>query len=217
MTVPGLDGTPEDIAALFSIRRPMRSSKLLRLPQRGALGNGLRVVVGAVLASDGSLTVVTRNRRITLKPQADGNTAVVSVEPVDRPVGTRVEIKLGASLPHDPRPFDWAHAACEIRDCGKFYDGKSSPHWYDPVHFHELLLAHGEQPLRALIAQLDGCTGAKAGEIVAAAKLDRANCGASPGSRPSACLRSPEPTLARSPPSGSGWSGKALSRLTIMP
>src|SRR6516165_3112571 len=32
---PGLEGTPEQIAELFSIRRPMRSSKLLRLPQRG--------------------------------------------------------------------------------------------------------------------------------------------------------------------------------------
>jgi hypothetical protein len=31
----GLDGTPEQIAELLSIRRPMRSSKLLRLPQRG--------------------------------------------------------------------------------------------------------------------------------------------------------------------------------------
>jgi hypothetical protein len=39
----GLDGAPEGIAELFSIRRPPRSTKLLRLPQRGALGNGLRV------------------------------------------------------------------------------------------------------------------------------------------------------------------------------
>jgi hypothetical protein len=57
---PGLDGTPEEIAELFSIRRPMRSSKLLRLPQRGALGNGLRVAAGAVLSSQGSLVVITR-------------------------------------------------------------------------------------------------------------------------------------------------------------
>jgi hypothetical protein len=35
---PGIDGEPEEIANLFSIRRPMRSSKLLRLPRRGALG-----------------------------------------------------------------------------------------------------------------------------------------------------------------------------------
>jgi hypothetical protein len=43
----GIDGTPEGVAHLFSIARPMISTKLLRLPTRGALGNGLRVVAGA--------------------------------------------------------------------------------------------------------------------------------------------------------------------------
>jgi hypothetical protein len=51
----GIDGTPQDIARLFSIARPLVSSKLLRLPQRGALGNGLRVVASAVLVSAGTL------------------------------------------------------------------------------------------------------------------------------------------------------------------
>ena len=55
----------------------MVSTKLLRLPTRGALGNGLRVVAGAVLASDGSLVVITRNRRIELRPERDGSTTVV--------------------------------------------------------------------------------------------------------------------------------------------
>ena len=50
----GIPGTDEEIAELFSISRPLTSSKLLRLPTRGALGNGLRVVVGAVLATGGS-------------------------------------------------------------------------------------------------------------------------------------------------------------------
>jgi hypothetical protein len=72
----GIDGAPEDIARLFSIGRPMVSSKLLRLPTRGALGNGLRVVAGAVLASEGTLIITTRNRRIALRPErartADG-------------------------------------------------------------------------------------------------------------------------------------------------
>src|ERR1700683_4107719 len=62
----GIDGTPEEIARLFSIARPMVSTKLLRLPTRGALGNGLRVVAGSVLASGGSLAVTSRNRRIVL-------------------------------------------------------------------------------------------------------------------------------------------------------
>jgi hypothetical protein len=70
---PGIDGTPEEIAELFSIARPMISTKLLRLPQRGALGNGLRVVAGAVLASDGTLVVTTRDRRIVLRPALTTN------------------------------------------------------------------------------------------------------------------------------------------------
>ena len=41
---PGIE--PNEVATLFSIDRPMVSSKLLRLPTRGALGNGLRIVAG---------------------------------------------------------------------------------------------------------------------------------------------------------------------------
>ena len=95
---PGIDGTPEEIARLFSIRRPLVSSKLLRLPTRGAVGNGLRVVAGAVLASGGTLTVITRNKRIELRPERDGSTTVVSVKAVKRPVGTRIEISFGPEL-----------------------------------------------------------------------------------------------------------------------
>ena len=173
---PGLDGTPEQIAELLSVRRPMRSSKLLRLPQRGALGNGLRVVAGAVLASEGSLAIVTRNRRIELCPQANGSTAVVKVTEADRPVGTRIEIGFGAALPDDFDPFAWARKAQMMACAGKSYGGRTSPYWYDAAQFHELLLAYGSQPVRSLIAQFDGCTGGKAGEIVAAAGLDRMAC-----------------------------------------
>ena len=54
------------------------------------------------------------------------------------------------------------------RSTGQTYAGKSSPWWYDAAQFHELLYASGNTPVRELIAQLDGCTGGKAGEIVAA-------------------------------------------------
>jgi hypothetical protein len=173
---PGLDGTPEDIASLFSIQRPMRSSKLLRLPQRGALGNGLRVVAGAVLASEGSLAVITRNQRIELRPQPDGSTTVLRTIAAEKPQGTRIEIGFGPALPNDGNVLLWVHGAVEISNRGKSYEGRSSTYWYDLAQFHELLLAQGSQPLRGLIAQLDGCTGAKAGDIVAAAGLDRMSC-----------------------------------------
>jgi hypothetical protein len=156
--------------------RQMVSAKLLRLPTRGALGNGLRVVAGAVLASNGSLVVITRNRRIVLRPERDGTTRVVRVRPVKHPVGTRIEISLGPALPPDDHALGWAELACALAGKGKTYAGKSSPWWYDAAQFHELITATGAKPVRELIAHLDGCSGAKAGEIVAAARLGRAVC-----------------------------------------
>jgi hypothetical protein len=173
---PGIDGKPEEVAALFSIARPMVSTKLLRLPTRGALGNGLRVVAGSVLASGGSLTVITHNRRIVLRPERNGLTTVVSAKTVNRPVGTRVEISFGPALPCDGNVLLWATVALNFDNPGSVYTGKSSPHWYDAATFHELLDASGNRPVRELVAQLDGCTGGKAGEIVTAAKLGRMLC-----------------------------------------
>jgi hypothetical protein len=173
---PGLDGTPEQIAELFSIRRPLRSSKLLRCPQRGQLGNGLRVVAGAVLASGGSLAAVTRGRRITLRPEPNGSTSVVKVAQAKSSAGTRIEIGFGAALPIDPDPFVWVRAAESVAGAGDHYQGRSSPFWYDAAQFHELMLAFGAQPVRSLIAELDGCTGGKAGEIVGVARLGRLRC-----------------------------------------
>ena len=171
----GIDGTPEDIARLFSIARPLVSTKLLRLSTRGALGNGLRVVAGAVLASDGSLAVITRDRRIELRPERDGTTTVVRTTKVKFPIGTRIEISLGPPLPSDQGALSWAERSCHLAQ-GTTYGGRSSPWWYDLSQFQELLYASGDRPLRELIANLDGCTGAKAGEIVAAAGLSRAIC-----------------------------------------
>jgi hypothetical protein len=171
---PGIE--PEEVGRLFSIARPMMSTKLWRLPTRGALGNGLRVVAGAVLASGGSLTVITRNRRIALRPERDGTTTVVSAAPIEFPVGTRIEISFGATLPQDAHALSWAKLAIYLSRHGQSYAGKSSPWWYDGSQFHELLYASGPTPVREIVANLDGCTGAKAGEIVASAGLTRAIC-----------------------------------------
>jgi hypothetical protein len=172
----GIEGTPEEIAELFSIARQMVSTKLLRLPTRGALGNGLRVVAGAVLASEGSLVVITRNRRIVLRPERDGSTTVISAKPAEFLVGTRIEISFGPALPCDHDALHWGRIACQLAGKGETYRGKSSPWWHDATQFHELLSASGSRPVRELSAHLDGCSGAKAGEIVAAAKLGRAVC-----------------------------------------
>ena len=171
---PGLD--PDEIPNLFSIARPLTSSKMLRLPTRGALGNGLRVTAGAVLASDGKLAVISQGVRLELKPQRDGTTTVIKRTASDWKIGTRIEISFGAALRADPAALFWANAAIGLAEGGSSCIEQSSPHWYDAPQFHELLSAVGETPVRALVASLDGCAGGRAGEIVAAAGLSRKTC-----------------------------------------
>jgi hypothetical protein len=119
----GLD--PDEVAEPFSIGRPLMSTKLLRLPTRGALGNGLRVVAGAVLASDGLLIVTTRDVRLELRPERDGSTSILSRTKVARPVGTRVEIGFGPALPEDANAPLWAKVAIHLAQ-GTGYAGQSS-------------------------------------------------------------------------------------------
>ncbi len=163
---PGIPGSDEEIAALFSINRPLRSSKLIRLPTRGALGNGLRVVAGAVLASGGALTVMTRGRALRLAPRdGDGTTQVAAVRRW-RGRGTRVEVRLGPALEsEDENLFLWAEWTADLAGRGKTYGGRSSPWWYDSDSFWELCSASGDTPVRDLVGQLEGCGGDRAGAI----------------------------------------------------
>lgn len=134
---PGIDGTDEELCRLFSIRRPLTSTKLFRLPTRGALGNGLRVVTGAVLASGGTLAVRTRGRLLELRPKDDGTTEVVDSCRAEE-AGTRVELSFGPALEAN-HPL-WL-ATLAVRMKGTPYLGKSSPWWYDSDSFFELLQA----------------------------------------------------------------------------
>ena len=176
MTAAASTARREEIARLFSIARSMITTKLFRLPTRGALGNGLRVVAGSVLASGGSLVVTTRNRRIKLHPERDGSTTVVRTTPVKFPVGTKIEISFGPAIPEDEHALNWANLAILMSIRGETYAGKPSPWWYDVPQFHELLLASGDTPVRELVSLLDGCTGGRAGEIVAHVGLMRTAC-----------------------------------------
>lgn len=151
---PGLDPT------LFAINRPLRSSKYLRLPTRGALGNGLRVVAGAVAASGGELYVSTGGKRYKIHFQADG-TARPEELGDDRERGTRISFTLG-DMPIDP---SWAQLAVHYAG-GEGYRGKTSPWWYTSENFFELFQAFGGS-VRDLIQQFDGCTGGKGAKIAA--------------------------------------------------
>ena len=111
---PGIDGTPEDIARLFCINRPMVSTKLLRLPTRGALGNGLRVVAGAVLASGGTLVVITRNRASSFAPSATAPPRSSASRRSSSRSAPASRSSFGPALPCDEARSYWAKVACRV-------------------------------------------------------------------------------------------------------
>ncbi len=134
---PGLE--PSIVPTLFSVNRPLLSSKLRRLPQRGMLGNGLRVVAGAVAASQGSLVVETRGRRLVLHiDDITGFTTSVTDEPVPLISGTVVRVALGNGLQFLGDEHLFMQPAISIARSGKSYAGASSPHWYSDKALHRL-------------------------------------------------------------------------------
>ena len=169
---PGLD--PAQVANLFSIKRPLKSTKLLRLPSRGALGNGLRVVAGAVLATGGNLRVSTRSQTLNLIPLADGTTTAEVIGTYDGE-GTRVEVQLGSDAGHiNFGTLIWASRA-KIFSGGERYKGKTSPWWYTSIDFHELCLAAKNTTVRDLVSQFEGCGNSKLGTITTGFKGKQAS------------------------------------------
>lgn len=159
---PGIPGTDAEVASLFSIRRPLVSSKLIRLPTRGAMGNGLRVVAGSVLASAGELIVSTRGRTLRLIPRDSGETDHEVLGPCDRP-GTRVDVRFGRGLVVTDESLEWAYRALDLAgpDAGLSYQGKTSPWWYDSDSFFELCSAATTQTVADLVEVFDGLSGRK--------------------------------------------------------
>lgn len=133
---PGID--PEWIQEYFSINRPMISSKLLRIPSRGALGNGLRVVTGAIIATGGSLMVTTRGATYKIVPQDDG-TSMKEFVCYDDYKGTSILVSLGMRV--NEETLQWGKLAIQFSRNGTMYSGKSLPFWYTSEAFYELINA----------------------------------------------------------------------------
>ncbi|NBK99844.1 MAG: ATP-binding protein, partial [Erysipelotrichia bacterium] len=153
------DGISEDkIAELFSINRPLVSSKLIKLPTRGALGNGLRVVVGAVIATGGKLFIYTNGYKYEIEPQADGTSVTKNIGEFQHS-GTMIEISLGQYEINDI----WASNAI-FYNRGEKYKGKTSGYWYNSESFYEIAQAY-DGTVYDLVTVFDGCTGTKAGKV----------------------------------------------------
>ena len=71
-------GTGVPLEAL-SIKRPLTSSKHWRLGERGALGNGLRAVMGALYILDGKLIVHSQGRATEVYVNDEGDTVTTDM------------------------------------------------------------------------------------------------------------------------------------------
>jgi hypothetical protein len=139
---PGLDRG--QVLRFFAVNRPMVSTKLLRRPTRGAIGNGLRVVIGGAVASGGRLQVESRGARYVLEvDRGTGATLVAEENQSDVVVGTRVTVAFGLALPRGAD--DGGMALQAIRCAGPAAKPMlSHPSWYDEAAFAEL--THAAEP-----------------------------------------------------------------------
>ena len=170
MMVPGIDGDDDYIAHLYSASRLLlTSSKYFRLPKRGALGNGLaRQSLGRVMTVKFVAVRLHQWGRRFADPHGPVNRGISSYSHggLRRP-GTRIEIELGKPLEFEAADLRWEKLPSPPLELQKRkYCGKTSPHWYDPDSFHELLMSikSNETTVREFIAEFDGCS-AKASEI----------------------------------------------------
>jgi hypothetical protein len=133
---PGMDRA--QVVELFAVNRPLTSSKLLRRPTRGAIGNGLRVVIGAAIGSRGELAVESRGRRWRLGvDRTTGSTQVLADEPSACTWGTTVTVRFGPALPSTADDLVWARTAARLAGPAA-RPMLSHPGWYSASAWDEL-------------------------------------------------------------------------------
>jgi hypothetical protein len=166
---PGL--SEKDLLRVFAVNRPLVSSKLVRLPTRGMLGNGLRVVMGAVAAFDGRITVTTRGTRYELgSDSVTGATKLGSSRPARPAPGLIIDLSFPCDLFTDS-DFAAAEDAVDLAQHGTHFDGFSEPSWYSPEGLCDLLAAAPQgarlskvvEDVFSVVAGNAGCYGGRGG------------------------------------------------------
>lgn len=162
----GFDASDEEIADFFSVKRPLTSSKRFRLPSRGALGNGLRVVAATVFCMEGTLTIATNGRVLRLVPQDNGTTLPERVGEFAEE-GTEVRVSISEDYFYYDT-LEWAELALKVNQ-GTHYQGKTCAHWYDSDSFYNLCLSTPAQlSIEQFIPYFEGIAKIKAKNITKA-------------------------------------------------
>jgi len=121
------------------------------------------------VATKGRMVVSTGGSRYRLCFRDDGTTVAQRVGGYSRK-GTRVEVWLGdgpwSAGGFDDEALELARLTILLAGHGRLYKRRSSAYWIDSDSFFELCQAGGDATVRELVAQFEGCSGAKAGSTL---------------------------------------------------
>lgn len=130
----GIDAS--DVIKMFSIKRDLTSSKHWRRGERGALGNGLRAVMGAIYVLGGNLTIAARGVATTITVDDSGNTVVLEQLPAATTAGTTITVR--APGVGESRYVERAGMVFDELS-GSVMRGKPSPRWFGVADIEDLL------------------------------------------------------------------------------
>ena len=111
----------------FDVKRPLVSSKHWRTGQRGALGNGLRAVMGAMYCLGGHLIVESRGTKHRVSVADNGETRLELLGYSKRQ-GTAITVNAVGAGGH---AVNFAKTAINLQGGSVISAKKPSPHWFD--------------------------------------------------------------------------------------
>ncbi|MCP5088598.1 MAG: sensor histidine kinase [Rhodobacteraceae bacterium] len=123
---------PEGLAEVFSIKRPLVSTKHWRMGKRGALGNGLRAVMGGLYVLGGQLQVSSQGTTSAIHLNEQGDTVVERLGPADN-TGTEITVFCPDIA------ADAAFARTAVQLAGRVINAaRPAPFWFDVEAIRDL-------------------------------------------------------------------------------
>ena len=136
----GGDGiSTDDVCKIFSIKRPLLSSKHWRRGERGALGNGIRAALAGCRICDVELNVVSQGKDHAIKLQDDGEVQIKTSD--HQPTkGTIVVLRFSSSSGFDRRIEGFLKPQF-LTQGTKTLSGKPLPSWFKAEDINVLLMS----------------------------------------------------------------------------
>lgn len=129
----------DDVRKIFSIKRPLRSSKHWRRGERGALGNGIRAALAGCRICDVELTVVSQGNNHSIKLQDNGEVQIKTSD--HQPTqGTTVVLRFSSSINFDHSIENFLKPQF-LTQGTKTLDGKPLPSWFKAEDINVLLMS----------------------------------------------------------------------------